>query len=299
MTRALFITTDTNEVENHIAAWNAVSGVPATVEVFSYTSIRNDWKFKIAAEAANPDVIFYIGACSGRGLPQLPTLRSLRDIAPVVNLVSDAADKPWPRVLAAYRKAECFDLYVSIDGAEQPEIDLATLTPVDPAPFKMLTAASRDIHCGFSGEIGGRRSEILVPLSASGMLTVRLRARWGGYEDHVRFLCRCRATINISITGSGQSHHVKGRVVEAGWAGCALFEDTESPAGDWLPEDCLVRYGDADDVARLLRVLTEQGIAGYAERLAERVRTLYHPARIYGAILDRIDVDHTLAVEAA
>ena len=75
--KALFIVTQTNDVVNHVAAWNSIAPEPATVEVFNYQGVQNCWRFDLAAKEAKPDVIFYIGACSGTGNPKPSTLRGL------------------------------------------------------------------------------------------------------------------------------------------------------------------------------------------------------------------------------
>ena len=221
--KALFITTETADCSNHVRAWESVFG-PCDHVTFDHTAVRNDWRIIESAKKAAPGVIFYIGANKAPGLPSMESLQLLRKIAPVISLCSDAADKPWHTVLDVYRKQECFDLQVSIDGAHGSPVDLVTLTPVDAGPFSGPNP-ERDIHCGFSGTVGrwNSRSELVNALVWFGGLTVRARQGSERYEDHVQFLRRCQMVMNISFTGTGHNHHIKGRVLEAGWAGCCLF----------------------------------------------------------------------------
>lgn len=287
MTKALFITTQTNEVENHIAAWDAINDTAAVRVTFDHMGLRNDWPPVEAAINASPDVIFYVGACGGRGTPVPSTLRRLRDIAPTVNICSDAADRPWHQLLRAYERDECFDLQVAIDGPSDAPVDLFTLTPVDPALFKQ---AERDIDVGFSGSLGGDRTTTLADAINDGLIIHRKRTNVYGYGEHTRFMSRCKATINTSFTGSGQAHHIKGRVVEAGWAGCALLETMESPAHRLFPKGAIISYS---DVGHVIKGLSKSQVDDSAAILGEYTRENLHPAMIYGEILDRINVAHS------
>lgn len=285
--RAIFLTTNTNEVLGHVRAWESAFG-PVKHVTFNHQGIRNDHLLIDAAAAEKPEVIFYIGAVKGTGNPRAETYRELRTIAPLVNLCSDAADKPWHGVLAAYANHKCFDLQVSLDGGRPTAIDISMLTPVDPRPYEGL-GPERDIRCGFSGGVGhhNQRAEIVRALECPGGLTVRERSQ-SNYEDHVLFIRRCRMILNTSFTGTGQAHHIKGRVLEAGWAGCALLESEGSPICNWFPPDCYLIYRDPKEAAEMIRDLDDETIERTAKRLAEEVRARYTAKTIYGEILRKI-----------
>jgi hypothetical protein len=287
--KALFFATKTNEVDGHIKAWESAYG-SAEIHRFDHRGIRNDWQFIELAENTKPEVMFYIGACEAPGNPKPDTFVQLRKIAPLVNLVSDAADTPWHPVIRGYSRLGCFDLQVSIDGFKE-YVDHATITPVDPSWFSGQKM-DRDIRCGFSGSTGrfNPRAEIVNSLEWFGGLTVRTRAKTDGYPEHVAFLRRCRMLLNVSYTGSGLSHHIKGRVLEAGWAGCCLLEKEGSPIADWFPDDCYFLYDTPKDAADLIRLLTDRQIEETAFRLAEAVRSQYTPRHIYGGILEKLNV---------
>lgn len=288
MTRALFYTTTTVDCSNHVRAWD--SAYPKALHIrYDMRGICNDWQLDEAVEKGKPDVVFYIGANDAPGNPKVGTLQRVNRIVPIVNLCSDAGDKPWHRHLEAYRRKGCFALQVSIDGANRAPVDLATLTPIDPEPF--LTPLSKTIRCGFSGTVGrwNARSEVVLALTWFGGLTVRDRVKVDGYENHVDFLKRCRMVLNISNTGSGLAHHIKGRVLEAGWARCALLESVESPIGEWFPSDCYITYRDPKEAADIIASLSDQDIEKCANRLAREVRTRFRPDMIYGEILQRVD----------
>lgn len=296
MTRALFITTHTNDTHNHVDAWDSVAPVPAKRIQFNYRGGlgNNAYILNRARESGEVDVIFYIGANAGEGLPFFETFRELRKIAPLVNIVSDAADKPWHAPIAAYRKEECFDLQVGIDGDPDSPVDLVTLTPVDSRPFDMVKTA-KDIRCGFSGNAAGKRGDVLSAVGSR----CWIRLRGDDYLDHIRFMRRCRMILNVAFTGSGHRLHVKGRVTEAGYAGAALLEPALSPTRRWFPPSTYLTYRDNEDLIRLIETVAEEKIASCAESFSKAVREKYNAAAIYGTMLDKIGVGHTLACPAA
>lgn len=294
--KAMFLTTKTVDCTNHVRAYESAFGEVEHYR-FDHMGIRNDWKIIETAERVRPVAIFYIGANKAPGIPKPETLKALRNIAPTVNLCSDAADSPWHNVLDFYRSNGCFDLQVSIDGAKDV-VDLSTLTPVDNRPFDAINV-ERDIRCGFSGTVGrwNSRSEMVLALQWFGGLTIRDREGDGTYEDHVKFLKRCKILLNISITGSGRRHHIKGRVLEAGWAGCALLESEGSPIGEWFPPECYMTYRGPVEAAEIIAGYTDEDLERSAKALSTYVREHYSAKRIYGEMLDL--VAHPKSITAA
>jgi len=294
--KALFITTQTNDTHNHIDAWDSVSDIPAKRIHFNYHGgIGNDVYIRNKAMASGSnDVIFYIGANRGGGIPNFDTLRELRKIAPTINIVSDAADRPWHGLIARYRKEECFDLQVGIDGDPNSPVDLVTLTPVDSRIFDSVNIG-RDIHCGFSGNVAGKRGHILSNVGSR----CWIRLRGDDYLDHVRFLKRCRMILNVAYTGSGERYHVKGRVTETGYAGAALLEPSVSPTSHWYTASSYLAYLSAEHLIDLIETVSEEKITSCAEEFSKITREKYNAAAIYGSMLDKIHVDHTFSREAA
>lgn len=294
--KALFLTTTTNDCLNHVRAWESAFG-PAGHITYRHLAIRNDQPIIERVRESNPDVIFYIGACEAPGNPRPETLRLLKVMAPLVSLCSDAADRPWHKSLMGYRNRACFSLQVAIDGAKDAPVDHATLTPVDATAFE--GNSERDIRCGFSGTVGrwNERSEIVRALAWFGGLTVRDRIKGDHYAEHVAFIKRCAMLFNMSRTGTGHANHIKGRVLEAGWAGCCLLESAGSPIGEWFPRGCWIEYRDPPEAAAIIRDLDDRTITETAARLSEEVRSKYTARLIYQGILDR--VAHPVTVAAA
>ena len=289
--RALFITTNTNDTHNHIDAWDSVSETKAVRVYFDYLSgLGNDaYILHKAREAGKIDVIFYIGANRGAGLPSFDTLRELRKIAPLINIISDAADPPWHNPIETYRQEECFDLQVGIDGEPKSPVDLVTLTPVDGRAFDSVKI-QKDIYCGFSGNVSGKRGQVLS--AVGGRCFVRLRGN--DYLDHIKFLKRCNMVLNVAYTGSGNRFHIKGRVTEAGYAGAALLEQIVSPIKHWFPAAAYIPYRGVEHLIELIDTVSHETIAESAKLLSKTVREKYNAAAIYGGMLDAIHLTHSL-----
>ena len=283
--RALFVTTHTNDTHNHIDAWDSVSETPAKRIYFNYHGgLGNDaYILNQARSAGEVDVIFYIGANLGRGLPSYNTLRELRKLAPSINIISDAADCPWHKPIDTYRKEECFDLHVGIDGDLQSPVDLVTLTPVDGRIFDSVKI-KKDIRCGFSGNTSGKRNHILSAVGSRCFI----RIRGDDYLDHIRFLKRCQMVLNVAYTGSGERFHVKGRVTETGYAGAVLLEPIMSPTKYWFPAYSYLAYRDAEHLIELIPSVSDETIAYCSETFSKIVREKYNAAAIYGAMLEKI-----------
>lgn len=287
MTKIVFLTAPSNDCYNHVAAFRSIA--PAEHVIMDFKGIRLDWEIVESIRKMNPNVVFYIGANEGTHALKWKALKEISRFAKTVNICSDAADKPWHNILENYKNIGCFDLQVSIDGGRPSTIDLPSLTPIDSDQYQ--GEVNRDIRCGFSGSTGGKRSEIINALSWFGNLTVRNRAAQDGYAEHVEFLKRCRMLLNTSWTGSGQTHHIKGRVLEAGWAGCALLEYHESPIKEWFPDDCYFIWRDAKEAAAIIKDASDDDISRRSRRLAEEVRARFSAKSIYGEILRKINVD--------
>ncbi len=292
--KAVFVTTEPNDVANVIAAWDFWN-VKSTRITFDYREPIDGDDIVERASAVRPDVIFYIGGCGGFiHLPSFKTLRELREVSPSINLIFDGGDEPWHEMIEDYRRAKCFDLQVNIDGRKDCPADLNTTAPVNTSFFDGK-GPEKDIFCGISGNIseGDKRTNIIKPLLAKGLIKMRLRDQVGdGYPEHVAFMRRCQMIINTSFTGSGKTHHVKQRVFETGFAGAALLEDIESPTYHWIPSEYFFTYEDARFSHRspsaVIRGLNTGEVAEKAGLLQGYVRAHYTPQQVYGGMLDRL-----------
>ena len=324
--KALFVTSETNDVASLVSAWDFWNEKSTRV-TFYHMGENNDVEILAVAKAVKPDVIFYIGSAGGTGMPTIDTFLILREIAKSINLVCDGTDPPWHPFIREYAKADCFDLQVTLDGNTAP-VDLITITPVDPRPYNI--SLPKTIHCGFSGnaspypkrrvpmtrrELRQRfnplhglvftRDIIVRKLEMDNILVSRRRTKTsrdpieGSYSEHVEFMLSCRILLNTSISGSESAHQIKGRVLEAGWARCALLESEGSPIAEWMSKGSYFIYKDVSQAAELIRTLTDQQIDTSARLLADTVRTKYTAQQIYGEILERAGVDHPITIPTA
>lgn len=293
--KAVFVTTEPNDVANVIAAWDFWN-VKSTRITFDYREPIDGDDIVERASAVRPDVIFYIGGVGSKEiyLPSFKTLRELKELAPSINLIFDGGDEPWHEMIEDYRREKCFDLQVNIDGRKDCPADFNTTAPVNTSFFDGK-GPEKDIFCGISGNIGegDRRTNIIKPLLAKGLIKMRLRDSVGdGYSEHVAFMRRCQIIINTSFTGSGKTHHVKQRVFETGFAGAALLEDIQSPTRDWVPSEYFFSYEDARFSHRspsaIIKGLNTGEVVEKAGLFQEYVRAHYTPQQVYGGMLDRL-----------
>ncbi len=291
--KALFITPPSHEPYLIVAAWNSWNE-EASHRTFDVWGDPDDEGILQAVREVAPDVIFYVGANLGEGLPSHETFRRLRTYAPAIHLCWDATDDPWHAALQSYKEGKCFDLQVAMDGGTDSPVDMATLTPVDPRPYKH-SVTHRGIRCAFSGQNVARaavgvqhpRWDILARLVGQKWVEFCPRTE-RSYDDYANYIKSCKILLNISHTGSGLAHHVKVRVVEAGMAGCALLEMDEAPTRNWIPEECLFIYRDVGDAIRIIKSVSTAHIADKASALNAYVMKHYSPQTIYERILVRI-----------
>lgn len=301
MTRALFVTTASNEMYVVVGAWRSCMG-PLGHITFNITSPPNDDAILACARGYEPDIIIYSGGNVGEGLPSVETLRALRQVAPSVHYQGDLEDDSWRPTLELYREKECFDLCVAQTGVHAPLTDYATLTAIDPAPFHR-PPVTRVYRCGFPGNFQDRerfdllkkrhgtedpRSRVLHRLG--NLVTLRQRETSGPYAAYVEFLFTTKLLLNTSFTGSGLKHHVKGRVVEGALAGCALLEMSESPTSEWFPEGSFFTYKSVEEAIQIIRDTPPSEVERRAAIFSAYAREHYSPQKIYGEMLSRLGI---------
>ena len=295
MTRALFVTVASNELYMPVNAWRHSMGQCAHI-TYNAFGTNNDDGILACAKGYAPEVIFYIGANCGSGLPSPDTLKALRDVAPCIHYQSDIEDEAWFDLLRQYRREGCFDLIVGQTGVKTDLIDMATLMAIDIEAFH--GPAPKSIFCGFSGSAcniadyrsGVRdwdgRAEILQGMGDQ--LAFRTREPVGDYQGYVNYLKCCLIALNVSLTGSGKRHHVKWRVLEAAFADCALLEMKDSPSSQWFPDGSFLTYKTASDAKRIIMNMRASEISPIAARFSDYARQHYTPRQIFTGILEAL-----------
>jgi hypothetical protein len=252
------------------------------------------------AKALQPDFIVFIGALEPyhtRPVLQPDVLCRIRDVAPFIHMCNDAADDPWWPKLEEYDRKGCFDVQVSIDGSTHNPIasfptGLLALTPTDHRPFVTKPWGERAISCGFVGGIGhSQRFEAISALRASGHLDFYEGPAGRTYDEFAWRMCDIKVMPNFPYTGTARFLHVKGRVVEAGFAGCLVLELRGAPTDHWFtPGIDYLEYDSVDD----LRMILEERPVDFelmAARFHDRVVTEHHPAVFWRRVLDKAGVN--------
>lgn len=286
--KALFITGDGEDIEQFgISAWNAFGDSRRVT--FSILGERRDASLLRAAKEYRPDVIFYIGGNGGPGLPSIDTMREFRKFAKSIHLCFDAADRVWHPTLLEYKAKECFDLQVATDGAVNAPVDMSVVALCDPRYFDTLPVPTRDIHCGFPGQIAPKtiRDEVLPGLIKKGLVTLRPRTL-SAYTEYPPFLRRCEMIINFGMTGNGVDMHVKARAVEAGLAGACVLEMAGSPLDKWFPRESFICFSSPEEAEAVIKRTTPQEAAHKAAIFSKVVRTEHSPQKRFKEMLARV-----------
>jgi hypothetical protein len=251
------------------------------------------------AKSVAPDFILYIGAIEqyhGRPCPQPDILRAINQVSPMIHMCDDAADKPWWPSLEQYDREKCFTIQVAIDGVLDTPISsfnngMTLLTPIDFRPFKPKPWNDRTIKTGMVGGMGyGPRQQGTEALQKRGVLDFRQGPIGRSYDEMAQIMCDTKITYNYGMKGSCEGFHVKGRVIEAGFAGCCLLETKDSPASKWFkPGIDYLEYENADDAAWIITNTADSSLQFMAHTFHNRVVKEHHPQVFWNKILEKID----------
>ena len=83
---------------------------------------------------------------------------------------------------------------------------------------------------------------------------------------------------------------MKGRILEASLAGCALLEYNEAPTHRWIPPELLYTYKGKSQAARVIRSISKRDAVEKGKALHEWVKGRYHPRQIYGSMLREVSL---------
>lgn len=285
--KILGLTTFTADTEKN---WRSLRCLGHDVAVHVYDALTHDRHGTLAdiAREMKPAAIVYVGAIEkyhGRPVMQPDVLCRMREVAPTIHICGDGSDEPWWEHLVEYDRRGCFSAQISIDGNPQTPISematgLVTLTPTDPAIFGPRPWSEKNIACGMAGGRGhGERANLLQALAGAKMLVWMDSAGGASYDALGEFLGRCQVVANCPVNGSGRGDHVKGRVIEAAFAGAALLERANPITRRWFRLDEYFEYADPDGAIAKLRWCAEHlaDVAATAERFRTRALAEHHP----------------------
>jgi hypothetical protein len=222
---------------------------------------RADWLLA-EIDGFDPDVVIYESLPIGTTyLPPQEIFPIIRKRRKLVYIAGDLSDPVlWQQVHDYEDQIGGFDLKVAIDGNDNwphgPR-DLTLLTPPALKFFQDLKPLiERPIPLSYCGSIcTDIRVAYLKPLLMNGMIMQPRDERYGTYGAFADTLRKTRVTPNIPFVGSNNiDTQVKGRITEAGAAGCCLLEWKGSITSEWFRPG--VDYVPYDDPADLLKTAT-------------------------------------------
>ncbi len=284
--------------------------------------VKMDAELLTIAASLKPDVILYISAWEGLFVLDNQTLGELNQIAPLVHMCFDASDPPWWPQMETFEKLGIFAFTLNIDGGHvwpggkdwrydrwntgpiqaaspQPPIKngLTLLTPLDPRAFDGVQVPFnvRPFSVGYAGNAGGWIRNALVQRlqhELKGLFAFKQRDdNLGSYNHYCTFLRHCRVSISVPFTGSNATYHVKGRVLESGYAGACLLEWKNDATRGWFsPRHDFEEYESVEECCEMA-----QWLAGHPRRCEEiaanlhrRVTTEHSPEAFWGKVLERV-----------
>lgn len=266
------------------------------------------------------DLILYISAWEGLFVPTNETLGQVKSMAPLVHLLFDGADPPWWAQLEEFERAGVFSLTVNIDGSHAwpggkdwnvasylhgsnvPALKdaLTLLTPLDPRHFQgppfPPPFLARPFPIAYAGNAGGWTRGGYVRQLQQELKRFHYRQRDDhphSYKIYCDFLRHSRAVVSVPFTGSGAATHVKGRVLETGYAGAALLEYFDSPTKDWFtPGEDYEVYDDIGSLISVAEMLSRSPVRaeGFAKNLNRRVTTEHAPEIFWGKVFAQLGI---------
>jgi hypothetical protein len=280
--------------------WRSLEAIGHEVRPVQYDNLPHDRHSELVEQARgyHPDFMVYIGAYEpshGRPVPSTATILKLREVAPLILICGDAADEPWWPVLEEYHQKECFNVMVAIDGSFETPIasfseGITLLTPTDPRSFYPLLWDQRAIKLGMIGGTG-HRGKLVNELQSRGLIDFRQGPVGRSYYDFAQLMCKTKLTLNCAETGTGKHLHVKGRVIEAGFAGSAVLEVRGSPLNKWFsPGEEYIEYDSLEDILNLNRDVPDFAIRAVAEKFHKKMVAEHSPHIFWNKVLTKAGI---------
>jgi hypothetical protein len=275
--------------------------------------VRTDDDLLTQVDVWKPDVVIYISAWEGLFVLEHETLGAINQKAPVVHMCFDGADNPWWPQMKVFEEKGLFSLTLNIDGSHvwpggkewgltpysgeaqwRIKNGLTLLTPLDPRFFNSPDNPfmQRPYGIAYAGNHGGwLRDWLFQKMSNKGYATRVRDDVMGSYGFYCRFLQQCKAVVSVPFTGSTTTYHVKGRVLEAGYAGACLMEWRNEATRAWFtPRHMFWEYEGVENCIEEC-----EWLIGHPKLCEEMARNLHHevttkhdPHSFWTAVLDRV-----------
>jgi hypothetical protein len=215
----------------------------------------------------------------------------------IIYLVPEASHPDWK---AQLDKLKSFvNLIVNLDGdyAWDPERkNYTTLAIYGQKAYdiqKHNNWNDRPINVGFCGGMGSlqsSRKRLIDYLKSLEILTTfPFIETCDTYNQYVDFMMSCKIVVNAAGSSDDKSKHVKGRLVEAGLAGCCLIEEEGSPISLWFEQGSYFTFTTPEHCAQVIEYLLKNPeiAANAANKLYKQVREKYSPRKVWDEIITR------------
>lgn len=240
-----------------------------------------------------PDVVVYAGPAEGKCRPQTDTLLWIKDRAKTIAFICDGGCQGWHSIIKEYAEKNVFDLMVNGDSntnwPHRPQ-DLTCHGLVDPSYYSK--PAKKDIKFGAIMGLGSKRrqDETKWLTENAGLVLGERSEKWGDYQKYADFMLRTKVTINFPEGGGdGSFYQLKYRVMEAGFAHCALFERRNPITSSLLsPVDDYFEYEMVEEIPGMFTLYDEEELERRAANLHKKVTERFRPEPVWQEMLKRI-----------
>lgn len=298
--RVLYLRTTTFQCDPHVGSILQLEKDRKDIEVVvrDYFVEKVDLEITEWAAFYKPDVIVWLGVCGGPHQPSPNTFLLMRQSGiKTIMLCPEASHPDWHALIQTFITEKSFDLIVNLDGTPS-DTAFTTLAIYDQRPYANPKPWSeRSVDVGFCGGCGGpdtMRKRLLEHLKGSKNFKF-VEAPFvdvpGTYQTYADFMMDCKIIVNSAGSSGDKSKHVKGRVIEAGLAGCTLLEEEGSPITKWFNGSCYLSFSDpqnCEDIAGYLLGIGSGDAQRTAANLSRHVRALYSPEVLWEQIFAKI-----------
>lgn len=289
---AVFLVSHSLNCETFWRSWTCLDNTCHAERYDLYSHDRQHELIELV-RARKPDVVVYVGAIEqyyNRPVPTLDTLKRIHDLVPSILFCCDAGDDYWWEWLNLYNREQCFSAQANIDGNFNTPLagfsnGIVKLTPTDPSLFSSLPWHERSIFLGMAGADGHpERNDFMRKLSENAQFDQR---HGMPPQEMGTFLGQCKIIPNHPITGTGKGMHVKGRIIEAGWAGAVCLEKANPATSAWFSNDLYLQYNDTEDALQKLAWARDNdgAVKSMAERFHSHVAEHHHPSVFWRDVL--------------
>lgn len=262
-----------------------------------------DFRIRRFVTEFTPDCVFYAGPAEGNCRPMTETFLWIKERAKLIAFICDGGCPGWHPAIKEYAEKNAFDLMVNGDAnpdwPKRPQ-DFTTHGLIAPHYYRRpVRWEQRPIKFGAIIGLGSaRRQKETYWLTANAGLELGLRSeKWGDYQAYADFMCKTKITVNYPEGGGeGKIFQLKYRVMEAGWAGCALFERENPITRSYLdPENDYFEYQEVEDLKAKLDSIPDAEFKRRAENLHYKVTTKLRPEPVWQKMLTTVGFETQLS----